>query len=67
MATRYALNDVPDRHMLACAAKLVAMMIQARDEDDAFTCLFAIQAASRSSPHKPQHQSSKPLRNPCAP
>lgn len=45
MATRYALNDVPDQHMLACAAKLVAMMIHAREDDDAFTCLFAIQGS----------------------
>lgn len=45
MATRYALNDVPDQHMLACAAKLVAMMIHAREGDDAFTCLFSIQGS----------------------
>jgi len=45
MATRYALNDVPDQHMLACAAKLVAMMVHAREEDDALTCLFSIQGS----------------------
>lgn len=45
MATRYALNDVPDQHMLACAAKLVAMMIHTREEDDPFTCLFSIQGS----------------------
>lgn len=45
MTALTALNDVPAQHMLACGAKLVAMLIQNIEDDDPFTCLFSIQGA----------------------
>lgn len=45
MATRFALNDITDQDILACAAKVAAMMVQARDEDDTIACLLAIQGS----------------------
>jgi hypothetical protein len=39
------LNQVPASHMLACGAKLVAMLIQSIEDDDPFACLLSIQGS----------------------
>jgi len=39
------LAFIPKRHMLACGAKLVAMLIQSLEDEDPFTCLLSIQGS----------------------
>lgn len=46
MVARFARHDVPTQHLVACAAKLATMMIQGREEIDAFRCLLRLQGSS---------------------
>jgi hypothetical protein len=39
------LSKIPSSHMLACGAKLVAMLIQSLEEEDPFSCLLSIQGS----------------------
>lgn len=45
MTAAYDLEQIPKSHLLACGAKLVAMLIHEIDNDDAFACLLSIQGS----------------------
>lgn len=45
MFDTYDLNAVPRQHLLACGAKLVAMLIHESEKPDLFASILAIQGA----------------------